>query len=87
MEPNGPRYTLEDFQEGRVSCGYCSKPILDSAKAMEHHPTQSMYHEDPCFQKSLYQRLEQEGLDSSSLPPELEDVVRGLFGIKSPPKE
>lgn len=79
-------HTIDEFVQGRVSCEYCHKPIYDPKKAMEHHKTKRLYHEQPCFEAAFKQSLEQRGLDTSTMPPEMMQFVRNLFGIPNKPK-
>lgn len=73
-------YTKEDFKEGRVKCAYCNKPIYEPKKAMEHFPTQTIYHEKPCFEKAFNEQLKSEGIDEELLS-EIRDTIKDLFKI------
>lgn len=90
MVEYGPR----DFKEGKVNCNYCGKPIYDPTKSIEHHPTQNLYHEDPCFEKAFKEgfnkRLKASNWDTSSIPSEISDILndalRDCFNIPKKPK-
>ncbi len=75
------RYTMNDYKGGKVICDYCRKPVYDPEKAMEHKPTEKVYHEDLCFEKAFNAQLEERGLGTSSMPLELRNAVKDLFGI------
>ena len=74
-------YTMKDFEQGRVICPNCGQPIYNVEEAMEHRPTGNLYHEEPCFEEVFGRQLRARGLDTSSMPPELMETVKRLFGI------
>jgi len=69
-------YSEKDFKEGKVLCAYCNNPIKTGDEAMEHFPSQTIYHEKPCFLEVFF-----EGIDKETASV-VKDTIMSLFGIK-----
>ncbi|MBW2974742.1 hypothetical protein KY366_03415 [Candidatus Woesearchaeota archaeon] len=90
--PGEPR--IADYEHGRKLCGYCTMPVYDPRKALVNGKTEQLYHQEPCFKEAsnrpLEDRevndLENRGVDTSTLSPEMIEMVKILFGIPDKPK-